>query len=207
MKGAHMMNIMVISHGAKMKKRGIAVGFLDPFHFACHGFERLIPGDPGKCTGSSLPDPLERIKEAIGRVNPLAVGTPPWAPPGPRTVIIVIVFDPYDPAPFDMHFHFAKPAAVAVADRSDDLFRFVSAWLHIPNLPFLPVTYSNPQATTPASPVNRCMHPCEGMQAHKWVGKNPSLCIAFGTSQKMLIYLCPSLFPPLNSSLLDRYPS
>jgi hypothetical protein len=136
MKSAHVMQVMTIGHGAKMKKSGVAISFPDPFHFTCNGFQCLIPRDPGKFTDTSFPRPLKRIKETVGSVNPLSVGAASQASPRPCTVIIVIVLDSYDPPPLDMHFQFAKAAAVAVADRSDDLFSLILAWVHIPNLLF-----------------------------------------------------------------------
>jgi hypothetical protein len=134
MNSAHMVNIMVIGHGTEVEKSGVTIGLFDPFHFTGHGFQGFVPGDPFKFTPASFPGPLQRIKETVGRVKPLAVSPSPGAPPGCCAVIIIIILDPNNSPVFNMHLHFAKAAAVAIANGADDLFGFVLTWGHFPTL-------------------------------------------------------------------------
>jgi hypothetical protein len=120
---------MAIGHGAKVKKRGVAVFGLYSLHFTRYRFQGFIPGNPGKFTRPSFSCPFKRVEQTVGSVNALAVCAAARTPAGPCSVI-VIVFDSNDPIALDMNFQFAETAAVAVTNRAHDLFGFGPVWVH-----------------------------------------------------------------------------
>ena len=130
MKSAHMVQIMIIGHGAKVEKSGITIGLFNPFHFTGHGFQGLIPGNPFKFTPASFSGSFQWEKEPVRGVKPLAVGPSSGASPGCGAVIVIIILDPDDPPVFNMDLHFTEAAAVAVANGANDLFGFVLVWVH-----------------------------------------------------------------------------
>ena len=120
MKSSDMMQGMRIAHGAKVKDSGVAVNGFYSLHFRGYGFNRFVPGNPGKFAGAPVALSLKRMENPVGRIDTLSVGMSSRTHSG--VPFPVIGLDPNNLIPLNMHLHFAVAAAVAITDGTDYLF-------------------------------------------------------------------------------------
>ena len=104
-----------------MKQRSIPVGSFDSFHFSSDGFQGFIPGNSGEFAGASCPGPLQRVKNPVGRIDPLTVGVAPKAHAGPPILLRNGLNSNNPPVP-DVDLEIADSATMAVAHRRDNFF-------------------------------------------------------------------------------------
>ena len=101
-----------------------AVGIPDPFYLTGYRIQRLIPGHPFELALSSFPNPLQRVKQPVGVIHPLAV-TPTAQASAVLRLLTVVSLDMGNDTVFNMHPQDTRAAAVGVAGGGDDFDFFL----------------------------------------------------------------------------------
>jgi hypothetical protein len=117
-----------VSGHVKVKDGFRPVFVPDAFQLRGDPGEGFVPGNPFEFAFTPFPDPLKRVEDAVGGINPLPEGAAPLA--GPELGLFAVIgLDPGDHPVTDMDPEQAGPAAMA-GTHGGDYFIFGILFIH-----------------------------------------------------------------------------